>query len=314
MQFDQQQSPILTVPYGATSGPRIVVDGVNGVIVVYDALGNPAESISPVAIAPSVTYPNGLDAGFASYNDSGALVAQLGSSGLSVLSGTQGVEIIASLLGLVQQNFVTGLSFEGSPAAIQVQEVGGGGTGTLGWALFSAATTTGNSEQTSVQVSSPSQDGTVRAYGQLSYFSAAGSEFDYVKWTNTGANVTGTITGIQPGSNPAVADTWHNFPFNTNWSNSPGKPVQYIRMGDGTALIKGWPAFSGTLSSGAIIGTLPTGYRPPSQIHLEMVPIAFAAPATVQCQIDTSGNVQLFFGASIASPTFALDGFRFPLF
>lgn len=161
-----------------------------------------------------------------------------------------------------------------------------------------------------VQVDGQSVDGTGPAQ-VLIYGKNGGITLPNIVTTNTlfygfalAANLNaGVISG----------ETWHGISYNANWADSAGKPVQYRLMPDGTVLMRGWATYSGgALASGSTIATLPVGYRP-GQIHLQMISQAFAAPVTVQGQIDTNGNLQVFYGAAITNPTFSFDNFRYPL-
>lgn len=89
-------------------------------------------------------------------------------------------------------------------------------------------------------------------------------------WDDNGVYLVGTprtdrLWANDP-ANPAVLETWHNFPLANSWVNMAGFSTQYRRTAVGDVYVKGRinAGVSGT------VGTLPVGYRPPQTVDIAL--------------------------------------------
>lgn len=75
---------------------------------------------------------------------------------------------------------------------------------------------------------------------------------------------TGPVNAIQPGSNPAVVETWHNMTLQNGWTVGGGGIAQYKLNPDNTVSIRLANVVPGTVTSGTVLWNIPTGYFNPS--------------------------------------------------
>lgn len=104
--------------------------------------------------------------------------------------------------------------------------------------------------------------------------------------------------GVQTGFGvkyPGPSDSgWITFPYNANWSNVAGwQTAAYRKISDKVELIGLAGRASSTSGANAVIGQLPTGFRPLTGLALLQSALQEAAGvyAADQVYVDTSGNV-----------------------
>lgn len=93
------------------------------------------------------------------------------------------------------------------------------------------------------------------------------------------------------GFNPGLdgREIWKNLTMNTNWSGT----CQYKLFADGTIKLRGQATYSGALPvpGGAVIATLPTGYRPSSYIEFPTVGSGGSNSPVPKVTIGVNGDI-----------------------
>jgi hypothetical protein len=102
--------------------------------------------------------------------------------------------------------------------------------------------------------------------------SALAASFSSTAFTDAGGNsipigiMTNPMYAIQPGSSPAVEETWHAVTPASGWTLSGMLPgLSYRLLPDGNAQLEGNIKYSGTPLSGWTMTTLPSAYWPNNQ-------------------------------------------------
>lgn len=80
MGWTNDQTDVLVLPTGATSGARIVINGITDAILVYDSAGDLVEAISPNGGTDQ--FGNVYDAGFWTFNPSDKLSMSMDNAGI----------------------------------------------------------------------------------------------------------------------------------------------------------------------------------------------------------------------------------------
>jgi hypothetical protein len=110
------------------------------------------------------------------------------------------------------------------------------------------------------------------------------------------AGYTGPVSAIQPGSAPAVIETWHNMTLLNGWTLGAGGYAQYRMMPDKMVAIRGQNLVPGTLTDNTPLWTIVTGYVPTGKADQPIVAItrASAAIGTVpRLDVMSSGTLNL---------------------
>jgi hypothetical protein len=284
----------LTIPTNATTGQRIVLDGINGAILVYDSLN---DLIASVASGPGTdTAGNPWVAGFTSYNGSAhSNYAQLFNGELTLNTP---LDTVAGGVVVVDNNgpngdqpetqvFSPAYSGFPQPNAAYVQ-------------LFGANAT--DSEAPYVRIGArggPASDMNVLISGQLVYSSPSSL-----------------------GNGPEI---WHQVgnagepAFNANWSNTgaPWGNLKFTRTANNTVKLTGVVQWGdGAVAAPQTIFTLPVGYRPNRQIMQPIIVLAANAstPQVESIVVTTAGLVQLTcYPAGGPNTPITLEGFEFDL-
>jgi hypothetical protein len=266
--FNTQVIEYLVIPSGATTGQRIVIDGVNGVILIYD---------SSNVLVDSITFGPGTDgtgqsylAGITSYNDpQRGSYAQLFNGALALstpLATTPGGADVFDNTGVngdqpVLQVFSPAVSGFPQPNAAYVQ-------------LFGA--NAANTEQPYVWIGSrggPAQDINVLIGGQLRYTASSG----------------GLGSGVED---------WHQPTLNTNWANTGSGfgNFAYRRNALGAVEFTGLIQWNGAATPAPDpVFTLPVGYRPDRTVHVVALssPGPGTNPTTENIEVTSAGVVQV---------------------
>lgn len=264
MNFDSPIISTFTIPSGATSGQRIVFDGVNGVILVYNAAN---------VLVESVAFANGTDstgqnyvAGFGSYDSTDHKHYSQLFNGALVLNIDNPPEVIGAI--------VQALMSQGPSA-----------------------------DQPGLLLTSPSNDG-VSAALELFGGNVAATEAPYARFGLNGAAVDMDVTiGGQLKYSPSSSlgagpEMWHNILPVANWTNLgvPWGDPKFTRTAVGTVRLSGALVWSGVVTAAPVtVFTLPVGYRPNRQLHLTTytMPVPAVTPQAQTIEITTAGVVSL---------------------
>lgn len=305
--WSNDQQLILTLPGGAISGARIVIDGTRDAILVYGSDNSLQMSIAASAGTDSLgnTFPEGF------------AVSPDASPGLR----------LGLLGGTALQYFPSGVSGDHNSAGTQLLAFG---AGTAAWTLLATTATQmlDVTDYVGVGLESNSDDGTSHTcIAKLNYIDTGGGVHSFVTVDATGGKVTaGTVTGVKPGSGSgrgsvAQPETWHSASslLTSGWTTTgPTNPLRYrvegvgsgqqVRL-DGAVQTTGagpWPAFGNVL-------VLPAGYIP-AQNHKYVTPSAIDVTAGQSTVIVvTTGGVQAGQAFTAAGQQLYMDGVTFPL-
>jgi len=148
--------------------------------------------------------------------------------------------------------------------------------------------------------------------GSLGYIDANGGNNSTAFWGDDGFTVNaGAVTGIKAGTggsptNPAQAESWHNFSTPSGWTDrsGTGQGFRYKLLGEKNmvALFFALTAPAGAPANGTVIGSLPSGYRPAFDQNVSVVgnktlgtvppPLFFvlAASGNIECESIQGGQ------------------------
>lgn len=223
----------LVIPSGATSGERIVIDGINGVIDIYDSLGDLVAQIGNgiglLIIGTNVTAMLGNAGG------NPALVFWLNSSP-NLLYGLQTDSVGDILLFSRQYNS----SQTGHPI----------------FDIFAL-------DQNSIELGFQTVGGATSFEGPLLIMNDS-NLLIYPNFTVSSSALAANVSSGVPWW--SGGQSWVNVTFAGNWANAgaPNANVQCIFMPDGTVRMRGL-AFNTSGTSGANVFQLPAGYFPNNQ-------------------------------------------------
>lgn len=234
---------------GATFRGQIIVTGANAILFYSPVAGagNLVASFSPIAGTDPYgnVYPAGMRVG--APNNPGIVAGYSGSTGLIYFPGT-----------------VPNVALD---AKLQLN-IGGAGMAQRSFLTMGSAVDTTQNDSVALNAFASSQDGTQTAHITLTYTDPLGVNHSYVVVDPAGgATLVGTITGLHPGtysrSSPAVAETWQNPAFGSNWTTGTFaggvRSLHYRLDSEGRLFIVG--TFHSTSNApAATIFTLPSGY------------------------------------------------------
>lgn len=275
----------LTLPTGATSGARIVLDGASSELLVYDMDGNLIGSISPV----DTTDPEGNTVYQGIVNYAGEEYVQLGFGNLIL-----GVQPDPNDPAFQPQVGLVGVV--GDSSAIFLQSA-------TNQDLPHIATMLLRGGDTTKPVSDP--DYPHAAIGDSSQGTALWSEGPLIK-----ADLNGNLY------------TWQTPTFASGWSsattlngNTGFLPMEFRMMGEDDVWVLGAATSSGT---GATLFTLPAAYRPPAGARCLLDAYFFTGSAVVagHVQVTEAGAVAANASLSGVTPAAGLQVFvngKFPL-
>lgn len=277
----------LTLPNGATSGQRIVLDSDKGIIAVYDTRGDLVAQIGFTAL-PTVEDPT---TGIQTYGITMLDVAR----SLAALITADSIEWLT--YGTDGSSYTNGPSVAGQPYnTFQNFE--------SKLRLFSgtAVTPVSTSMSTMMEVLSPSPDGVmpsrVVAYGQ---------GYGYLPVTML---VNGTVVANDPtvsANTYPVAETWSPLSLFNGWTAGTPAPMKRL-MPDGTVLLKGTANAGNTAQGTQIFSLTNPAYYPDG--NCQFIPKLAAAAGGYGLVINTAGNAVIYDLGTATHVTF--DGVRFP--
>lgn len=293
------QNPVIqtiTIPSGATTGTRIVIDGVNGTISVYDANN------------VLVGQWRSSDAVMMFQNDAMTGKMEFHPSGLPGYGSFPGIYFFAAN---TPGGFAGAAYIQANPDANNSPQIGinsgqyldTSGLHEVRGRIFMAdhGLTIGNIDVTTqnfvggwialddnefiLAFTDPTTASTIGIF-------AAGTK-------NFGADV------------PIITDTWQNVTFSNGWSNNGGFSACQVRMDtSGYVRLRG-SALPGTRTDGTVICTLPAAYVPPATKIVGAAVTASSNPTVLtRLIINTNGTIQVF-GAGSPVVSVMLDGITF---
>lgn len=309
--WSSQYLAVLILPGGATSGARLVLDGIRDAILEYNAANQLVGSWA--ASGGNDGLGNDYDQGFTIGVPNGPqVIIQLAGDGHSGLiffpTGNTGIDVPAAMQAF-QQNGTGAASYD------QIQ-------------LFGAQ----NSAQLDSVVTtwlSSSTDGTQDPMIQEFYHDPSGT-FHLMRATSyRGAATTGAVTGVQPGTGisraaPAVAESWHTAVLTTAFTtNVQDQAPRYTLegIGGGRCRLDGVAYTTAAIAGvGQEIFTVGAAYAPATRKRFIGVTNATgytaAGQALVMVQPASAGNpgaVLLEATAGAAGEQVILDGMSWPL-
>ncbi len=258
----------LVLPYGTTTGQRIVLDGVNGEIDAYDASNNKSIQIGP---GPGI-----------------------------LINGTGVIDITDPVSNKELSMLVQG-------GAGNTPEIVLSGSGTFASGSMSAVIQMDdlNDQKFRIFMGRRGQDDIRAAINQWdieatrNYFRMTGYDTDFATPVNGwmyDPTPPGAIVPIVSGAK----ETWHNVALLNGWANRAGlDPLQYRFLPDGTVHLRGTIA-GGAAANGTQIGSVPAPYRPPTHdtvvpISSDNLPAAYAAAnGSPRLQIQLGGNMFIY--------------------
>jgi hypothetical protein len=265
----------LTIPFGATTGTRIVLDGTTGNIEIFDA----TNALVGVLSGGMGGFAEGLTIGKA-----GTIQAIL--------------KVIASGSGILDFNFNNASFID----PVLTSAIVGGVFGAIN--LESAGlVTAGHRDRTRIQLNS--SDGSSSGNTQYIYVDDAGIDHVYMFEDDNGVGFTAcqNATASDPSvigtpTSPTIGETWHDMRplLNSFVGTIAGRyPPQYRKTLDGTVEVEGFIQLPAAYN-GVTVATVLPAYRPGSNTGWKgecWAETNVAPVGTPNCQIDTSGNLQL---------------------
>lgn len=163
----------------------VYISPTNGVILVYSGLpANGNLSISIAAVGGVDQFGNSYPTGIGTFGTSDSFAPAI----------TLGV----NSADLSQAAFIN--LFEA-----------GAGTGTEYFAAqWFGPEMIAHTDVAVISLFSSAKNGSSAAQGDLFYFSAAGTQYDCLQWTNSGCNIIGLMAGQHPGATVPTAETWQS--------------------------------------------------------------------------------------------------------
>jgi hypothetical protein len=129
------------------------------------------------------------------------------------------------------------------------------------------------------------------------------------------AGYMGAAVAIEPGSSPAVAETWHDVALVNGWAvgSSPNAPLRYRLLSDGNVQLNGVVSGGSATSTG--MANLPAGYY--NTAYQQQVPVAVTnAPSSgnnsFYLQITTAGAITIGGNTTAYKNTYVVNG-TYPL-
>lgn len=111
---------------------------------------------------------------------------------------------------------------------------------------------------------------------------------------------------VQPGSSPAITETWHDFPaFGNGWGRGTGGYGKYRLTAEGDCQVAIWLTATGTRTDGTVIMFTPgagSAYSPTTAKNLPVIvnPNALSSNWTPMMQFRSDGSIAVF-GVNAAS-------------
>lgn len=268
----------LVLPYGAGSGQRLVLDGVNGRIETYNGSN----------IETTQYDTDGLHL----YDDAGneivTVAREVGNDEPMVrVQDAQGEAYVAMSIGSSADPIIDMVGYTapgglGIPASIWAHGSGVAGT-TAQLHLEIEAYGAGGADNARLVVRGESQNG------------------------GSAARILANVPILVEGD-----ESWHDVAFQNAWSNLGGvwQTCQYRKEPVGNVVRLRGVALGGTKTDATVITTLPVGYRPPAQ---EIFPVGNGTSGGVlpNIRIFPNGQIQIFGMGASTNGTHSWSGITF---
>lgn len=277
----------LTLPWDAISGARIVLDGVNGRILIYNAANELILSMSPTAGTDNAG--NEIHAGIASYRPPGSDL-------LTILMTADGVFEAVSAQGVTDILRTGTIEFSGST---------GGASQSSGAMTIRIPSNQPDYVSGLIGMQSPSEDGTVPPAG---FIGVEGPGSQAALCNSFILDICGFIRkNTFEASGNVRNEEWINLPLAGAWVADVETP-QYKLMADGTCVLRG-NLKDGATANGTTIANLPVDYRP--NTHQRFITAEKQTGlAWRHIAISTGGVVTVW---NCTTAHICLDGVRFPV-
>lgn len=293
------QNPVIqtiTIPSGATTGTRIVIDGVNGTISVYDANN------------VLVGQWRSSDAVMLFQNDSMTGLMEFHPSGLPGYGSFPGIYFFAANS---PGGYAGAAYIQANPDANNSPQIGINSGQYLDTSGLHEAR--GRIFMADHGLSIGNIDVTTQAFVG-GWIALDDNEFILAFTDPTSGNQVGifcTTTHNFGTDVPIITDTWQNVTFSNGWSNNGGFSACQVRMDtSGYVRLRG-SALPGTRTDGTVICTLPAAYVPPATKIVGAAVTASSNPTVLtRLIINTNGTIQVF-GAGTPVVSVMLDGITF---
>lgn len=271
----------LTLPNGATSGTRIVLNADKGVILLFNSDDQLIASIAP-ADAADGSYLAGITAYALLVDDppfSESTVINISGPQITFNTGREETPSF-TVPGLIQADD----SGSDRPAFFRVRGPSYSQTKKTA-ELFFESSPPDDSANPIIHVIQSDQSG------------EGNDPCDLI--------VTGTVYSTHPNGLGMGAEEWQDADIENGGTTPASVPLQYRRMPDGNVVIRG-EVDGGTIASGQTIFTLPAAYRPPNELRINNLAGSGSSFSMWVTRIQPTGVVG--FLAPPAQTSFRFDG------
>lgn len=318
--WSNDQQLILTLPGGAVTGARIVIDGTRDAIFVYDAAG--ALFASLAATAGTDGLGNAFLAGLTFYNG-GHVIGNWSAGGFEIITPNAPTSMI-SVTPVFSANVSPKLQWTnalspagGLPTTIFAQNgavTAGQDTAFLLGPAAPQATDAHQSETMVKMTAGGASDG-----AKLTLTFSGSAIEDYLSLDKTGATVTGYLQSAQPNTTPAIAEIWHTLPLGAGFAQLAGFGLpryQIERINGGRCRLEGTVQLTANHAQGDVIGTVSSAYAPAAgngpKLFLTANNISGGTGRVESLNVDTGGAIHLGQGGSNGNYV-SLDGVSWAL-
>lgn len=283
--------------------------------------------LSIAAGAGADPFGNNYPAGLALWDSAAVLVGNWNTAGLTLWNDNTGVQ--QGFIAIESQtgpNNISPVIFLNSGAGVaagtgQAQiQIGSSGPAPDIEVLFlkgPAATTDPDLSSAYVTLQSGSSALADLGQGQLVFNDSPGGLQLCLNWGFFGAQMTGTVTAVQPGTtHPFVAESWHAVTGGIGWTGGWGdfggshQTVRYKIDANKRTWLDG-DAKPGTWANGTVIMTLPVGYRPTAQ-RSNIRQTEGSAAGAYSLDVGSGGTVTLNDVVGAVPPIVDLSGISWP--
>lgn len=260
----------LTLPAGVTSGQRIVLDGINGLILVYDANNDLIAYMAP---------RSGVEPGGKPYD-----------IGMGIIPRNQGVSsngLTAISLNADSGNII--FSYNPNSGAVPFDTDGlitgfnpDSDDNENAYLFFAAPATNADGVQMELELDSRSKDGTVGHKARISpnFFASDATA------NATRVQIAGFLERITMASHSYTVETWKNLTYANSYVGG-----QYKLFPDGEVRFRA-NINSGTAGVPIKVATIPAGYRPLT--YAEFACARTGGYGSNKVTVDTNGDVMLW--------------------
>lgn len=226
--------------------------------------------------------------------------------------------VINAVDDIITQTFVTGNPDLDFSAFMQAGASGIGNAQIDQWLVNSARNST-NGDVAGLVLHSNNTENTNPAAAYIYYETAEGQQFNYITVSALGAIITaGNITAVEPGSSPAVPETWHDAALTADFTTSAADQAPRYRLepiAGGVVRLDGAVYTSTATPADTAMFTLPVGYRPLERKRFvgNTNASGYTTIGGALVAVSTAGVVSVTPTTSAAEQQIVLDGMTFPV-